>query len=234
MSGMAYNSGWICLHRKILDWEWFSDRNTRDLFIYLIIIAAWKPTVKKGIELQRGQCLASLKELELGCSLSTQQLRTAIKHLETTQEITQSQVGKYRVITLNNYNKYQDSNTNINTDIAQSSTQNQHNDQHESNTDTIYNNYNNSEKNNNSNNSIMEADAGGGKNANDKPRKSFIPPTIEQVQQYCDEKGYYYVDAEAFIGWYEDNEWTMSNGRHVTDWKGRVDSWAANEWNKEY
>ncbi|MBR5088287.1 MAG: hypothetical protein IK093_02555 [Ruminiclostridium sp.] len=230
---MASNSGWISLHRKILDWEWYSNIYTRALFIHLLIIAAWKPTVKKGIELQRGQCLASLKELELGCSLSTQQLRTAIKHLETTQEITQSQVGKYRIITLNNYNKYQDININSNTDIIQSSTQSQHNEQHESNTDTIYNNYNNSEKNNKSNNSNMEAAAGGSKNANDKPHKPFIPPTIEQVQKYCNEKGYYWVVAEAFIGWYEDTEWTMRNGRHVTDWKERVDSWARNEWYKE-
>ncbi|MBR1433033.1 MAG: hypothetical protein IJ784_01340 [Ruminiclostridium sp.] len=225
---MASNSGWISLHRKILDWEWYSNLYTRALFFHLLIIAAWKPTVKKGIELQRGQCLASLKELELGCSLSTQQLRTAIKHLETTQEITQSQVGKYRVITLNNYNKYQDSNTNSNTDIAQSPTQNQHNDQHESNTDTIYNNYNNSTNFNNCNNSITEA-AGRVREENNS-HSLFIPPTYEQVRQYCEEKGYENLDEERFVDWYESNGWEMANGRHITDWKERVDYWVRNEW----
>ena len=35
-------SGWIKLHRNILQWEWWDDRNTRDLFLVALLLANHK------------------------------------------------------------------------------------------------------------------------------------------------------------------------------------------------
>ena len=44
----------IKLNRKILDWRWFSDPVTRDLFIYCLLKANWKDGAWHGIEYKRG------------------------------------------------------------------------------------------------------------------------------------------------------------------------------------
>lgn len=61
-----------------------------------------------------------------------------------------------------------------------------------------------------------------------KSRKEFIPPTVEEVRKYCDEKGYS-VDAVRFIEYYSDRNWKDSLGRPVLDWKQRIIStWSKN------
>ena len=33
------NDGFIKLHRKIIDWEWYDDINTKTLFIHILLMA---------------------------------------------------------------------------------------------------------------------------------------------------------------------------------------------------
>lgn len=41
--------GWICLHRKILKWEWYQDTNTFRVFIHLLLNANWEDTKYMGM-----------------------------------------------------------------------------------------------------------------------------------------------------------------------------------------
>lgn len=63
----------------------------------------------------------------------------------------------------------------------------------------------------------------------DKPptRHSFSPPSVDDVREYCKEKGYN-VDPERFVDYYISNGWKV--GRNpMKDWKSAVRSWNRKE-----
>ena len=101
------HDGWISLHRKFLEWEWFSDNNMVKLFIYLLLKANHSTNTWKGIEIKRGQLLTGLDQLNFQTKISIQTLRTCLKRLENTQEINMQVTNKYRIITICNYDSYQ-------------------------------------------------------------------------------------------------------------------------------
>ncbi len=104
------NTGYIKLHRKILDWEWYKHTNTRILFLHLLISANWEDSYQNGHMIQRGQLLTTVKELSTINQQTTQQTKTALKHLVSTNEITIKATPKFSIITVNNYDVYQSSN----------------------------------------------------------------------------------------------------------------------------
>lgn len=55
----------------------------------------------------------------------------------------------------------------------------------------------------------------------------FLPPTREEVQTYCQEKGYV-VDAERFIDFYESKGWFVGKNK-MKDWKAAVRNWARSQ-----
>lgn len=107
---MNDNNGFIVIHRKILDWEWYGDTNTVRLFLHCLLKANWKDSRFQGIDIPRGSFVTGLPALSEETGLSIQQIRTCIKHLVLTGELTDKSYSKYRVITVKNYNLYQDTN----------------------------------------------------------------------------------------------------------------------------
>ena len=97
----------IKLYRNMLDWEWYDNQNTRDLFIHCLLKANWKPTRWHGVEIKAGQFITSLPTLADELQLSVHQVRTALEHLKTTGELADKGQNKYRIITVNNWDKYQ-------------------------------------------------------------------------------------------------------------------------------
>lgn len=63
----------------------------------------------------------------------------------------------------------------------------------------------------------------------DKPptRHRFSPPSVEDVREYCKEKGYS-VDPERFVDYYTSNGWKVGRN-HMKDWKAAVRSWERKE-----
>lgn len=55
-------------------------------------------------------------------------------------------------------------------------------------------------------------------------RKRFVPPTQEEVQQYCDENGYK-IDVEFFFRYYTASNWRRKDGTPVRNWKQTVITW---------
>lgn len=103
------SGNFIKLDRKILDWEWYSNPNVRTLFIHCLLCANWKDGVFNGHECKRGQFITSLSNLATSTGLSIRQTRTALERLESTGELTSYATNKFRIITVNNYDKYQSS-----------------------------------------------------------------------------------------------------------------------------
>lgn len=100
-------SGWIKLHRQILEWEWYSDNNTFRLFMHLILKANHKDRRFKGIELKAGSVVTSRDILAIETGLSVRQVRTSLDKLKTTNEVTIETSSKGTIIQVVKYEKYQ-------------------------------------------------------------------------------------------------------------------------------
>lgn len=76
--------------------------------------------------------------------------------------------------------------------------------------------------------SVGKSSIGEDRKADEPPKRTrFIPPTVAQVQQYCQEKGYA-IDPQRFIDYYESNGWMVGKNK-MKDWKAAVRSWNSRE-----
>ena len=100
--------GFIKLHRKLTEWEWYSDVNVCRVFLHLLLTANFENKKWRGVEISRGQVITSLEKLGKSTTLSIQQVRTALTKLKSTHEITIKATKLHTFITLTNYSLYQD------------------------------------------------------------------------------------------------------------------------------
>jgi hypothetical protein len=100
--------GWVKLQRQLLTWEWFKTTNMVHLFVYLLLKANHTKGLWQGIEIQRGQLITGIKSLQNDTNISQQTLRTCLKRLQKTEEINIQSTNKYSIITIINYESYQD------------------------------------------------------------------------------------------------------------------------------
>ena len=102
--------GFIKLFHKFCEWEWYDNPNVKVLFIHLLLKANIQTKQWQGITIKRGQLITSIEKLAVANGLTTQQIRTALKNLQTTKEIEIVATKKYSIITVKNYNLYQEPN----------------------------------------------------------------------------------------------------------------------------
>ncbi len=112
------NGNWIKLFSKFINWEWYKDQNTKSLFIHCLLKANWKDEKFEGIVVPRGSFVTSLDTLSKELGLSVQAIRTALKHLISTKELTSKSTNKYRIITIVNYELYQQVNKQTNNQLT--------------------------------------------------------------------------------------------------------------------
>lgn len=98
---------YIKLYRSFCDWEWYRNEHTKNLFLHCLLKANWKDGKFEGNVIQRGSFVSSIGTLADETGLTTDEVRTAIKHLINTGEITKQSTNKYTVFTVVNYNLYQ-------------------------------------------------------------------------------------------------------------------------------
>lgn len=100
-------SGYISLHRKLLDWEWYNDNNTKILFIHCLLKANWEDKNWQGILIKRGSFITSIETLSNELNLTFQNIRTSLSKLEKTNEILKISTNKNTLLTLVKYDDYQ-------------------------------------------------------------------------------------------------------------------------------
>jgi hypothetical protein len=111
---MADRGGFIVLHRKILDsWVWKLENNDHTkVALQLLLEANWKPTkIMRGgemIEIPRGSCLVAERKLAKRAGVGRQVCRTAIRLLVTGGFLTRDLTHGFSLITIVNYDTYQD------------------------------------------------------------------------------------------------------------------------------
>lgn len=99
--------GYIKLHRKIIDWEWYDDINTKTLFIHILLMVNFEDKKWRGELVKRGSFITSYQSLATQTGLTVQQVRTSLKKLITTNDVTKVTSNKNTVIIVPNYNLYQ-------------------------------------------------------------------------------------------------------------------------------
>ncbi len=98
----------IKLDRNILDWGWYQDANTFRVFVHLLLTANIKDNYFMGVKIKRGEVATSYGSIAKKLSLTYDQSRTAVQHLQITNEITIKRHPKFLVISIVNYDRYQD------------------------------------------------------------------------------------------------------------------------------
>ena len=101
-------SGYVKIHRKMLDWGWYHDSAVKSVFLHLLLTASFKPAEWNGRSIKSGQTVTSTQRLADVLGISRQQARTALDKLKATNEITVETTNKYSVITIVNWGGYQD------------------------------------------------------------------------------------------------------------------------------
>jgi hypothetical protein len=159
-----------------------------------------------------GQTITSLENLATKAGVSIQNVRSALKRFEKLEFLTNESTKTGRLITVLNWELYQEEfetpNKATNKDLTKT--------QQRPNKDLTTNKNDKNDKN--EKNEFVFVDS---------PTKKFTPPTIEEVKNYISEKGYN-IDAEHFVAYYESNGWKVGKNK-MKDWKMAIVTWSKNE-----
>lgn len=229
---MSSNQGWIRLDRAIFTWQWYTEQNVKSVFLHALLRANHSPTKWRGIGIKRGQFFTSLDSLAHETGLSKQKIRTALKKLESTGELTSEPQAGGRMITVIKYEQYQDINSQPNRQPTS--------DQQGANRQPTPNNNDNKEnKEKNTTPTTTPSASEGELFGNvDKPStpappkkkaKAFVPPTLEEFVAHAIEKlpthnAEWTLDrvrscASLQFDTYVDQDWHDGNGKKISNWK---------------
>lgn len=99
--------GWVKLHRKLLEWEWYQDAHMVHLLVHLLLTASHEDRRYKGMTIKRGQVVTSIKELAEALGASETSTRRRMKRLKSGGFLTIKVAHRITTITICNYDSYQ-------------------------------------------------------------------------------------------------------------------------------
>jgi hypothetical protein len=194
------STGWIKLHRQLLEWEWYDDTNTKCLFLHCLLRANHSDTEWRGHNINRGQFLTSVDTLTRETGLSVSQIRTSLKKLISTNEIASKSQARSTVITVLGYDSHQDNDKPVDKLMTMKSQA----DDNEIATDK--------------NVIIKEC-------KNDKKiTRRFSPPTDIETAAYFIEKGSNNIEAEKFWLFYDSKNWMVGKSK-MKKWQSAASGW---------
>ena len=101
------DQGWIKLHRKMKDWEWYNDANTFRLFIHILLEANHEDHKWRGILVKKGTFITGRKSLAKSLNISQRSIRTSLNKLKSTNEIAIKTTNKYSISQVQKWEMYQ-------------------------------------------------------------------------------------------------------------------------------
>lgn len=203
------NTTYIKLFRKMLTWEWYGDTNTTRVFLHILLKVNYEPSRYKGHEIGAGECVFGRRKWAEELGLSERQVRTAIKHLKATNEITTKSTNRFTIIHVEKWAFWQ---------IGEGKPTNKPT---------------NSKSNKRPTSDQQATTSKESKNVRKEEViniRNLIPPTLEMVTEYI-EANNYNVDAEAFMDYYNSKGWLVGRSK-MKDWQASVRTWSRNQYSK--
>ena len=203
-------NGYIKLHRKLIQWEWYHDQNTFKLFIHCLLMANHKSNNWRGLVVESGEFVTSYEKLKVETGLTTRQVRTSLKRLISTQEIEHKTTSQFSVIKVLKYCDYQTSEIeNDKQSVSQTTSKRQTNDKQ---TTT-----NKNDKNDKNDKNIING--------------RFTPPTIEEISNYCLERKNT-IDPQYFMDYHIARDWMLGKVK-MKNWKATIRTWEKRQYSKK-
>lgn len=193
-------NGYVKLNRNLLEWRWYRDANTTRVFLHLLLSANFKDQPFENIIVRRGEVATSYGAIADALHISARQARTAVTHLKVSGTVSVKQYSKFQVISILSWDLYQ-------CDV--------------SGTEAVKSQAEVSQKSTNEESKERKKDS------MPPQRKRFAPPTLDEVQKYCQERGNT-VDAEQFCAFYESKGWRVGN-QPMKSWQAAVLTWERRE-----
>lgn len=214
--------GYFRLHRVLFTKPiWLNSTPEQKTILMTLLAMAWfKPNEwewqGQKFEIEKGQFITSLDSIVKNCGkgITIQNVRTALKRFEKFEFLTNKSTKTGRLITIVNWELYQEveqtTNKGTDKDLTKS--------QQRPNKDLTPKEKGNKEKR---------------KEGNKKDNKSsrFTPPPLEEVEQYCIERNNN-VDAQQFINFYESKGWMVGKNK-MKSWQACVRTWEKRETTKQ-
>lgn len=213
--------GWVKLHRKFINWEWYDEPNVKSVFIDLILNANHQASAWHGHEIEKGSFVTSVADIAARNGLTTQQVRSALTKLEKTGEISKKSTNKNTLIIVLGYAKYQD------LFIEEQQTNNKQitNKQQTNNkqiTNSLYNKNEKNEKNEENEKNIYKREP-----YKDSTDMYISAPTLDEVKRYIRDNSLK-TNAQDFYDYYEGNGWTVARAP-MRNWKAMCRKWSRSQ-----
>ena len=199
------NDGYVKLYRSIWDNPVVSkDADHIAVWVYLLTHATHDGTSVmfggKRIRLKPGELTTGRKVLAREMQISESKVQRILKSFESEQQIEQRTDRQCRLISILNWNEYQQSE--------------QRNEQRVNNDRTT------SEQRVNTKQEC--------KNERMKEERGETPPALADIRSAVQEENLN-VDPEIFWNYYEEHDWRDKNGRLIKDWRKTLHTWSARE-----
>lgn len=216
-------TGWIKIHRDIVNHWIYGNVNWRAWWIDLLLMAAWEDrTIEHDshvFTLKRGQMIASISFLSQRWCVSNPTVIRYLKMLEKDDMIVRSILYRQTsIITICNYDNYQSLDDSIVYRQVDTQVDKQLYRQ-------VYTIKEDKENNNIINNKDKEENILSKDNIKEEKKVDvrFVKPTVSQIADYCRERNNG-VDAQSFFDYYEARGWCYGKTK-IKDWKACVRTW---------
>ena len=99
--------GYIKLHRKLLNWEWWDDGLMVKAWIYCLLNATYKDIEWKGVKVVRGSFVTSMRHMAEDLDCSYCMVRSVLSRLQESKNIEYKCFNTHTLIVIVNYESYQ-------------------------------------------------------------------------------------------------------------------------------
>ena len=192
-------SGWISLHRSSTEHWVYADAAYWKMWTTMLIKANHKERniLFNGslVRLKRGEFVFGRTKFSQETKTPVSKVRRLLELLKSDQMISQQKFNKYSIISILNYDQYQ----NINQQTDQQTASKPPANRQQTATDNNVNNVNNVNKG------------------------RFTPPKLKDVLEYTKSRPVE-IDAEKFLNFYESKGWMVGKNK-MKDWKASVRTW---------
>lgn len=213
MADALNNEGWVKLHRKLLDNPRSSDPAWLAVWIYLLLRANHKPGKailgKHVVHVKAGQTVTGRKKIAESTGLSEKVVRRILNELKMDQQIGQEGNRICSIITILNWESYQEAGQPTGQDRAKDGPR------------------------------LGQDGATNKNDKNERsttlsPEPSFELPRIEEVLTEAAMRAYPKEEAEAFWNHYESLGWVDRNGLAIRKWRPRLTNWVNRAKSEEF